>query len=312
MSQDDKKTEIIKRPADLLMRPAQTGPSLASRGLALLNQGRSKPAETASKTPSPTFKVGDTKSVILPGGVEMLFCYIPAGEFWMGSPEREKGRSVDELLHRVVLTEPFWLGMYPVTQDQWGSVIDGTEEVDGGLEIFPSWSFGENRPVDNVSWFDCREFLGRINLQVKDKSFSLPTEAQWEYACRAGTTSPFSFGSRMTHRHGNFGDKRNRNNQLDFFSRNTSPVGSFQIPNAWGLYDLHGNVWEWCSDWYDEVYYQDGELFDPKGRAFGGFKVLRGGSWQDPASSCRSAKRHFCHPNSCDGSIGFRLAFSEK
>ena len=253
---------------------------------------------------------GDEMTLALPGGGEMTFCWCPAttseawkkisgGEdfFWMGSPDSELGREGDEIRHRVTLTEGFWMGKYAVTQRQWECVTGGN----------PSSFKDADHPVETVSWDDCQEFIQKINAAGRMK-VTLPTEAQWEYACRAGTTTPFNFGSTLN------GDKANCDANYPYGMKVggqnrlcTMPVGSYS-PNAWGLCDMHGNVDEWCQDWYG-VYGGDG--IDPTGPMFGKCRVNRGGCWSYGARLCRAANRGRYVPGMHDETLGLRLVCSE-
>ena len=253
---------------------------------------------------------GDEMTIMLPCDVPMTFCWCPptTGEawkkisggddfFWMGSTEAESAWADIEARHRVRLTRGFWMGKYPVTQLQWRAVTGRT----------PSYFKGENRPVENVSWEDCQEFVRQLN-DVCHVSAALPTEAQWEFACRAGTTTPFSFGSTLN------GDKANCDGTIPHgnvsegpYRFETSKVGSYP-PNAWGLYDMHGNVSEWCQDWYGAY---EGDATDPKGPSSGECRVYRGGDWHARARYCRSASRGRSMP--CGGYFteGVRIVCSQ-
>ncbi len=212
-------------------------------------------------------------TIDLGGGATLEMVLIRAGQFLMGSPDGE-GRPDEQRQHRVRITKPFYLGKYPVTQQQWEAVMGSN----------PSHFKGANYPVENVSWNDCQHFLTRLNERAGDgrREFRLPTEAQWEYACRAGTTTRYSFGDDA--------DPLGRYAWYRENSRKSSrPVGR-KHPNAWGLYDMHGNVWEWCADWYESGYYRNSPVHDPVGR-WGSSRVFRGGSWDDAAEDCRSATR---------------------
>lgn len=204
---------------------------------------------------------GETKTLTLPGGAEMEMVWCPPGTFMMGSPENEKDRSDDETRHQVTLTKGFWMAKYEVTQKQWKSV----------MEENPSEFKGDDRPVDSASWYDCMEFCQKSGLR-------LPTEAEWEYACRAGSTEPYAGTGKL--------------DDMGWYDHNsgdqTHPVGRKQ-PNAWGLYDMHGNVIEWCADAYRE--YPSRKVTNPSTREPGGDVVQRGGSWRWRASKCRSAER---------------------
>ncbi len=233
---------------------------------------------------------GATKTLRLPGGATMEMIYVAPGRFTMGSPESEDGHNNGETQHRVTLTKGFWLGKYEVTQKQWKSVMCDN----------PSDNKGDNLPVENVSWDDCQKFIRKVNAEAEHQfggEARLPTEAEWEYACRAGSTGAFAgtgdLGS-MGWYSGNSGGK-------------THPVGQ-KSPNAWGFYDMHGNVDEWCSDWYGA--YPGGSVTDPADAASGGFRVLRGGSWFDLARFCRSAYRNRYLPGVRFRYDGFRLACS--
>jgi len=198
----------------------------------------------------------------------MSFVWIPSGKFMMGSPKDEKGRRDDETQHRVTLTKGFYLGVYEVTQEQWQAVMGNN----------PSKITGErNLPVDSVSWDDCQEFLEKLS-EKEGQAYRLPTEAEWEYACRAGTTTPYSYGETISTDQANYNDFRQR----------TAPVGSFPA-NDWGLCDMHGNVREWCADRYGD--YLQHDLVDPTGPEDGERHVLRGGSFWLQAPFIRSAVR---------------------
>ena len=251
--------------------------------------------QTEHKDPKP----GEEMTITLPGGAPMTFCWFPAGSFTMGSPASEKRRRSDEKQHRVTLTQGFWMGKYEVTQAQWEGVMGSN----------PSRFEGANRPVEYVSWDDCQEFIHKVNV-AGQVTASLPTEAQWEYACRAGTTKPFSFGSTLN------GDKANCDGNFPYGTstegrcrEETSEVGSY-APNAWGLCDMHGNVWEWCEDWYDAGYYGQSPMADPTGPSSGTLRVSRGGGWNYYARFCRSAYRYGYEPGNRGSNLGLRLVCS--
>jgi formylglycine-generating enzyme required for sulfatase activity len=260
--------------------------------------------------------------------IGMTLVLIPPGEFDMGSPESEADRSSSETLHRVRITKPFYLGMYEVTVGQFRMFLEArgykTEaERDGkggyGMGSDGKWlqmpkytwrnagfMLGEDHPVVNVSWNDAAAFCQW--LSGKDgKSYRLPTEAEWEYACRGGTTTPFHFGAQLNGREANctenypYGTK-----DKGPYRRRTADVGSYAA-NSFGLFDMHGNVWEWCSDWYDSAYYSASPMDDPTGPASGTTRVDRGGAWVSVARLCRSATRSSNSPSSRYGSLGFRV-----
>jgi len=217
--------------------------------------------------------------------IEMVL--IPAGTFLMGSPESEEVRLDNETQHEVTLTNPFFMGKYPVTQEQWESVMENNPSVR---------TKGAKLPVTDVSWEDCQEFIKKLNDKTKG-SYRLPTEAEWEYACRAGTSTAYSFGDNITPKDANLSQSK-----ID----KPVAVGSYK-PNAFGLYDMHGNVFEWCEDWYED--YPEGAATDPKGPATEEFKVLRGGSFFHlNVLTARSFMRVFQRPTYRRDFVGFRLA----
>src|ERR1700681_1013064 len=198
--------------------------------------------------------------------IGMKFVWIPPGNFMMGSPKEENGRSADEAQHKVTLTKGFYMGVYLVTQEQWQAVRGNN----------PSSFEGEkNLPVETVSWGNCQEFIKKLR-KIDKKPYRLPTEAEWEYACRAGTTTPFHFGETISTEQANYkGDVTYGNGKKGVFRQKTTPVGSFPA-NAWGLHDMHGNVFEWCQDLYAD--YPQKDVVDPQGPNKGNSHVLRGGS----------------------------------
>ena len=275
--------------------------------------------EKAAATRGP--KPGQTKTVDLGGGVRLELVWIPPGEFMMGSPDSESGRFDNEgPQHRVKITRGFWMGKYEVTQSQWQAVMGHN----------PSYfkNAGGSAPVEQVSWDDCREFIQKVSSR-SGQAFRLPTEAEWEYACRAGTTSALYTGplrilgdrngpeldpiawyggnSGVTYEGGcdssNWPEK-----QYNHTAAGTHTVGQ-KRPNAFGLYDMIGNVWEWCRDWHGD--YPSGTQTDPQGPSSGSGRVLRGGSWLSSARLCRSAYRDWYAPDSRDYFFnGFRVVLS--
>jgi len=238
--------------------------------------------------------------------VKQRMRWINPGRFMMGSPAGEKERDDDEVLHEVNLTKGFWLADTACTQELW-EVVMGEN---------PSRFKGKQRPVENVSWDNCREFFQNIKSipALADITLCLPTEAQWEYACRAGARilTPFSFGETITPDQANYdGNYPYDEGEKGKYREETVDVKSFPS-NAWGLYEMHGNVLEWCSDWYDEQYYnqckEQGIVENPKGPDSGGGRVLRGGSWDGDARDCRSASRSWYDPGHRHILIGFRLS----
>jgi formylglycine-generating enzyme required for sulfatase activity len=219
---------------------------------------------------------------------------IPAGTFIMGSPTKEVGRSSDETEHEVTLSA-FKMSKYEVTFEQYDRFCEaiGRDKPDDN-----GWGRGK-RPVIYVSWHDAKAFAEWMGCR-------LPTEAEWEYACRAGSTSPFSTGYNLTTEQANYnGGLPYNNNVKGKWRIKTLPVGSF-ASNAWGLYDMHGNVWEWCNDWYGD-YYSTSAQTNPNGPSSGSSRVCRGGSWYNDARSCRSAFRSDGTSDYQGFTVGFRL-----
>jgi formylglycine-generating enzyme required for sulfatase activity len=256
------------------------------------------------------------------GGVKMEFVRIPAGMFRMGSPSSEKDRSSEEELHEVVITRDFYLGKYPVTRGQFRVFVQAAnykteaELGDGGNGWDPlkkekrqgrefNWrnpgfAQTDNHPVVEVGWQDAVMFCAWAGRQAGRK-MRLPTEAEWEYACRAGTQTAYHFG-----------DDPRELSEYSWYSANskegTHPVGT-KKPNAWGLYDMHGNVSQWCQDWHETTYYAQSPKRDPQGPNDGALRSVRGGAWYSTAWFCRSAHRHFRGPSYCEEGVGFRVAF---
>jgi len=258
---------------------------------------------TPSKSSIP--RPGQERDFLLTDEMSIRMCWIPPGEFLMGSREDEFVRSADETQHRVRISSGFWMAKYPVTQAQWRAVMGSRPSACGAPGFLSGW-FGNpekdtswrDLPVERVSWNDIAGpggFIEKVNQTAAATGgrFHLPTEAQWEYACRAGTTGPYA------------GDLE----QMAWYDRNsgekTHPVGR-KKPNAWGLHDMHGNVWEWCADWYGA--YPEGAASDPSGPVSGTNRVGRGGSWDYRAISCRSANRGNGNPGFTSNNIGFRPA----
>ena len=233
-------------------------------------------------------KSGATKTITLPDGVTMEMIWCEPGSFMMGSPVAEEGRFDDEPLHPVTLTRGFWLGKYEVTQRQWQSVMGDN----------PSKFKNPDHPVEGVSWEDCNAFISRLNVVLGGVA-RFPTEAEWEYACRAGSSGAVSGNGQLM--------------EMAWYDANsgneTHDVGK-NLANAWGFYDMHGNVLEWCYDWFGKL--DALSHVDPKGPPTGSFRVLRGGCWFFYARDCRSAYRLKRDPVLRNAIYGFRLACSEK
>jgi formylglycine-generating enzyme required for sulfatase activity len=276
-------------------------------------------SKTAGKGVTGTLEIRDG-STIYTNSIGMKFSLIPAGSFIMGSPDgtgdtahrpvwpAEGGRGGFESQHVVTLTKSFYMQTTEVTQGQWLAVMDGTN---------PSYfdSCGMNCPVEMVSWNDAQEFIRKLNLDEGrafilngqygcfGDCYSLPTESQWEYAARGGTVTAFYNGN-ITHPIGNDPNL----NEIGWYGQNsestTHPVARKQ-PNNWGLYDMSGNVWEWCQDWHGA--YPDGPLTDPTGASSGTNRVIRGGSWDNSARHARSADQFSFTPDKHFNYLGFRL-----
>jgi formylglycine-generating enzyme required for sulfatase activity/tRNA A-37 threonylcarbamoyl transferase component Bud32/mono/diheme cytochrome c family protein len=245
--------------------------------------------------------------------IGMKFTLIPKGRFPMGSPNDEDGRGTDEKLHEVHITRPFYMGVYEVTQEEYEKVMKSnpsffSAEGKGSRQVEDLDT--RRFPVERVSWEDAQEFCRKLSALTAEKKagrvYRLPTEAEWEYACRGGASkaTPFHCGTRLSSKDANFEGIKQR----------TTEVGSFP-PNGFGLYDMHGNVQEWCADWYDKDYYADSPREDPTGPTTdtNGFKVLRGGSWDEEAGHCRSAFRRGSLPSFQNGKeYGFRVVLVQR
>ena len=252
----------------------------------------------------------------LGNGIKLQMVYIPGGTFTMGSPESEEGRYDYEGPQHDVTVPPFFMGKYPVTQGQWKELASRTDlKVKLDLKLEPSY-FKEpyqdidrwHRPVERVSWYEAVEFCERLS-KLTQRNYRLPSEAEWEYACRAGTTTPFYFGNTITPELVNYNGRYVYGNaQKGEYREETTPVGQF-YPNAFGLYDMHGNVWEWCLDTWHNSY--DGAPTDGSAWETGGHstrRVCRGGSWYFDPWRCRSANRNYFYSVEADFfNIGFRL-----
>jgi formylglycine-generating enzyme required for sulfatase activity len=244
-------------------------------------------AKEAQKEVAKSFQKEVEEKEDLGKGIKLDMVLIPAGKFMMGSPESETGRGSNETQHEVTLTKPYYMGKYEVTQEQWEAVM--------GSNPTPSYHKGANFPVGFVSWENCQEFIKKLNAKTNG-GYRLPTEAEWEYACRGGTTTKYSFGEGITKK------------DADYDGSTPKLVGSYK-PNAFGLYDMHGLMWEWCEDWYRT--YPLGTITDPKGPPNGEDRVLRGGSHRHYASLARSSYRDGEPPSKnriSFSEFGFRLA----
>jgi formylglycine-generating enzyme len=246
----------------------------------------------------------------LTNSVGISFVLIPAGTFQMGSPETEPGHRTNEgPVHEVLIGKSFYIAIHPITQAEYVAVVGKNPArftvANGG---------GPEHPVEMVSWDDavafCRLLSERPEELAPGHSYRLPTEAEWEYACRAGTATAFGHGSTFASGQGNF-DTAHPAGELPPGAAigRTTPVNRFPA-SAWGLNDMHGNVWEWCSDWYAEGMYRTSQLRDPTGPAEGKVKVLRGGSWRNHGTACRAAYRNALAPHQKDSATGFRVVLA--
>ena len=225
---------------------------------------------------------------VLINSIGMELVLIPAGTFIMGSPNSDaEARDSEKPAHRVTISQPFYLGKYPVTQAQWAMAMGNNPSEFTG---HPDW------PVERVSWQDVQVFIQKLNARESGEDYRLPTEAEWEYACRAGSTTSYCFG-----------DDSNQLGKYAWYKENARgqphPVG-LRTPNTWGLYDMHGNVWEWVQDWYQPY------PTDPRSASSGPDRVNRGGSWVVNAKFCRSAARGHVTPGHRAYDLGFRCASS--
>jgi formylglycine-generating enzyme required for sulfatase activity len=230
-------------------------------------------------------------------GLDMIL--VEGGEFLMGSPEDEPKRHNDEGPQHLVQVPTFFMGRYPITQAQWRLVAETMPQVKQELQPDPSGFKGENFPVKQVTWFDAVEFCARLSAQTKQQ-YRLPSEAEWEYACRAGTTTAFYYGSTITTELANYDGKVGQ----------TTPMGQYAYPNAFGLCDMQGNVWEWCADhWHDsyEGAPMDGSAWLNETAESHTSRVIRGGSWFSFPPYCRSASRIDSDPRGSNGDVGFRV-----
>jgi len=276
----DNKVEVV--PPVLKPDPATIMPATGNLLVAPFSEAKAKEVQ---KSVAKSLQKEVEEKADLGKAIKLEMVLIPAGKFMMGSPASEKGRRDNETQHEVTLTKPFYMGKYEVTQEQWESVMGNNLSSNKGAKL----------PVTDVSWNDCQDFIKKLNASTKG-GYRLPTEAEWEYACRAGKTTAYAVGASLTNIDANI---------------EGGPAGSIKAvggynPNAFGLYDMHGNVWEWCNDdWKAD--YPAGSATDPKGPATGTHRVLRGGSFIDFASLARSSDRLNNSPTDRFLNGGFRL-----
>jgi len=253
---------------------------------------------------SPSYQLASSIHTV-PSAANLEMLWVQPGTFTMGSPTGEAGRSSNETEHNVTLTKGFYLGKYEVTQAQYEAVMTGNTN---SLSATPSqYSGNPNRPVEKVSWDDVQIFLTRLNAAEQTAgrlpagwSYVLPTESQWEYACRAGTTTAYSWGATIASSNANYSSSG---------ISQTADVGQYAA-NPWGFFDMNGNVWEWCADRYGT--YPAGPVTDPPGAASGSYRVERGGSWYHGGTSLRSALRSLNTPSTRSHYLGFRVGFQQQ
>jgi formylglycine-generating enzyme required for sulfatase activity len=271
----------------------------------------------------------ETPAKPLTNSIGMKLVLIPDGEFLMGSSKDEREAVVSASgfgdtyrrdveaegpRHKVKISRPFHLGVYTVTQAQYKKVMgsnpskfSATGESQDEVKGLDTSDF----PVENVSWNDARKFCDKLSALAEEKKagrkYRLPSEAEWEYACRAGTSTPFHQGKSLSSTQANFnGNSPYGGAKSGPYLGRTSKVGSYR-PNAWGLYDMHGNVYQWCADWFGKDYYKDSPRVDPKGSDEDTGRVVRGGSWDNTGSECRAAWRLMSDPTSRYDTYGFRV-----
>ena len=226
----------------------------------------------------------------------MVLVAILPGSFMMGSPDSEAGRNDDEYAHRVIVPRLFFIGQHEVTQTEWTRVMGSNPSSFAGCE---------RCPVEQVNFFEVNAFLAKLNAGTSSMRYRLPTEAEWEYACRAGTSTPFNTGTELSTDQANVdGRAQGTDYESGAAHEKTMPVGGYP-PNAWGLFDMHGNVWEWTNDWYGP--YEPRRDNDPRGVDSGLKRVIRGGSWHFDANSARCALRYTHAPQDRGYSLGFRM-----
>jgi formylglycine-generating enzyme required for sulfatase activity len=267
----DNKAAVV--PPELKPDPAEVMPATGDLLVTPFSEAKAKEVQK-SVAKSLQKKVEEVED--LGKGINLDLILIPVGKFKMG----DQGVN-----HEVTLTKPYYMGKYEVTQEQWEGVMGNN----------PSSTKGGKLPVTDVSWEDCQEFIKKLNAKTSG-GYRLPTEAEWEYACRAGTSTVYSVGASLKESDANYGDGD---------AGSIKSVGGYK-PNAFGLYDMHGNVWEWCEDWKAD--YPAGTVTDPKGPATGEKRVLRSGSFYYNDSAARSSNRGDSAQSYKNGNNGFRLA----
>lgn len=244
----------------------------------------------------------------LDSDVHLEMVYIPAGQFLMGSEETELGRDLHESPQHLVTIAPFLMSRFPITQAQW-KAIAALPKIQRSISLYPAHFEGDDRPVEQVSWCDAIEFCARL-VQLTGQPYRLPSEAEWEYACRAGTTTPFHFGETISSELANYdGNYTYGAGVAGAYHQGTIPVAEHST-NSFGLAEMHGNVWEWCADAWHDTYEgapEDGTVWEDEDVTY---RVLRGGAWYCLPELCRSAQRHWNQPDMAGSGIGFRVVCS--
>lgn len=255
-------------------------------------------AESLQKITASDMNIPVEAEIMLGNNISMKFVLIPSGQFHMGAPDTESKRGADECpVHWVKISKPFYMGKYEVAQLQYNTVMDTRKNCKFKGDTFP---------VENINWYEVNAIFNRLCNRYGLK-FRLPTEAEWEYACRAGTSTPFYTGETINDAQANYDCRDVYGKGINgVYIGVTTAVGSYP-PNAFGLYDMHGNVWEWCDDRYGSNYYSRGDMIDPKGQSDEEKYVVRGGSWKDGPSELRSANRNAQGRGADKKYLGFRV-----
>jgi formylglycine-generating enzyme required for sulfatase activity len=258
----------------------------------------------------------DGKTLV--NSIGMRLTLIPAGKFKMGSPVTEVYRNEDEWQHEVVITKPFYLGVYEVTQGEYEKTLHSNRSffsAKGAGRARVEKKDTSEHPAERVTWDEAVEFCKKLSAK-EGKTYRLPTEAEWEYACRAGAKTVFHMGDKFNSEMGNINGLRYSSYGEEFngpFHRSTVRVGEYRDhANSFGLFDMHGNVQEWCADWYAGDYYQQSPKDDPRGPDNGTERVLRGGAWPSSAKACRAAARNRLAPDERTWTNGFRVVLEAK
>ena len=278
------------------LRPRDAGLAELTQHLARTAPAAAGPAPTMGRAPArPPVQPQRPAGTLTTNALGMKFAWIPPGEFRMGSPPDEPQRRDDEIQHGVTIARGFWLGIYTVTQAQWAAVMHEN----------PSRFEGDDLPVEQIAWRDVAAFCRALG-RTDGRTYRLPTEAEWEYACRAGTTTTFHFGDAISTDLANYDGTHSYPGGRRGKARKQTTSGGRFPSNRWALFDMHGNVREWCQDWYGGSFPPE-DVADPQGGESGGFRVQRGGSWRDHPAECRSAARHPRGPSVRDDNVGCRV-----